>query len=142
MEEDGPRIASEESEELIGLKLDNDGNAFVVLFGTASCASGPVMIEASLENAPYTTHTTMFEVEPPIPKTNEAPTTGRQGDRTKLGAQPARISTGGPRDDLPGPCLGCGSGPGQADPRTGGRSARKSGSPARRAGPSRLRVVA
>jgi hypothetical protein len=74
MEEDGPRIASEDSEELIGLKLDNDGNAFVVLFGTASCASGPVMIEASLENAPYTTHTTMFEVEPPIP-TNEAPTT-------------------------------------------------------------------
>ena len=72
MEEGGPRIASEESEELIGVKLDNDGNAFVVLFGADSCAAGPSMIEASLENAPYTTYTTTFEVEPPMP-TNEAP---------------------------------------------------------------------
>ena len=75
MEEDGPRVLDYETEETIGVKLDNDGNAFVVLFGTGSCASGPVMIEASLENAPYTTYTTEFEVLPPTP-TNEAPVAG------------------------------------------------------------------
>jgi len=75
MEEDGPRVLAYETEELVGLKLDNDGNAFVVLFGTASCASGPVMIEASLEEAPYTTYTSEFEVLPPVP-TNEAPVAG------------------------------------------------------------------
>jgi hypothetical protein len=74
MEEDGPRVAAE-GEELIGLKLDNDGNAFVVLFGTASCASGPSLVEASLENAPYTTYTANFEVLPPVP-TNEPPAAG------------------------------------------------------------------
>jgi len=47
--------------------LDNDGNAFVVLFGNYSCAAGPSLIEASLENAPYTTYTTTFTVEPPRP---------------------------------------------------------------------------
>ena len=49
------------------MKLDNDGNAFVVLFGSQSCAAGSSMIEASLENAPYTTYTTEFEIEPPRP---------------------------------------------------------------------------
>ena len=45
----------------------NDGNAFAVLFGNYSCASGSSMIEASLENAPYTTYTTDFTIEPPQP---------------------------------------------------------------------------
>jgi hypothetical protein len=54
-------------EEITGLKLDNDGNAFVIVFGTSSCAAGPSLIEASLENAPYTTYTTTFTVEPPRP---------------------------------------------------------------------------
>ena len=54
-------------EEITGLKLDNDGNAFVVVFGSASCAAGTSLIEASLENAPYTTCTTTFTVEPPRP---------------------------------------------------------------------------
>ena len=49
------------------LYLDNDGNAFVVLVGNSSCAAGTSLIEASLENAPYTTYTTNFTVEPPQP---------------------------------------------------------------------------
>jgi hypothetical protein len=47
------------------VKLDNDGNAFVVILGGPSCASGPSEIEASLEVAPYTTYTTTFTVGPP-----------------------------------------------------------------------------
>ncbi len=49
------------------LKLDNDGNAFMILIGNASCASGTTLIEASLEEAPYTTYTTNFTIEPPVP---------------------------------------------------------------------------
>ena len=53
--------------ELEGLALDNDGNAFVVALGGESCAAGESMIEASLENAPYTTWTTEFNILPPEP---------------------------------------------------------------------------
>ncbi len=63
----GPRIRTEESEETTGVQLDNDGNAFLVLIGANSCAAGSSMIEASLENAPYTTYTTEFEIEAPRP---------------------------------------------------------------------------
>ncbi|HTQ68538.1 MAG TPA: hypothetical protein VMI13_07580 [Solirubrobacteraceae bacterium] len=49
------------------LYLDNDGNAFAVLIGNSSCAAGTSTIEASLENAPYTTYTTEFTIEPPQP---------------------------------------------------------------------------
>ena len=52
---------------LDGLKLDNDGNAFVVILGGGSCASGSSEIEASLESAPYTTYTTTFTILPPQP---------------------------------------------------------------------------
>jgi hypothetical protein len=51
----------------VQVKLDNDGNAFLVLYGYYSCAAGPSLIEASLEHAPYTTETTTFTVEPPRP---------------------------------------------------------------------------
>jgi len=61
------KLEAEEAEELSGLKLDNDGNAFVVLLGGESCASGTTLIEASLEEAPYTTYTTTFTVEAPRP---------------------------------------------------------------------------
>ena len=37
-------------EETETLKLDNDGNAFMILIGNASCASGTTLIEASLED--------------------------------------------------------------------------------------------
>jgi hypothetical protein len=52
-------------EALSKVKLDNDGNAFVVILGGPSCASGPSEIEASLEVAPYTTYTTTFTVGAP-----------------------------------------------------------------------------
>jgi hypothetical protein len=61
------KLEAEETEELSGVKLDNDGNAFVVLLGGESCASGQSLIEASLEEAPYTTYTTVFTVLPPEP---------------------------------------------------------------------------
>ena len=62
---DGERL--EGGSNLDGLQLDNDGNAFVVLLGGGSCASGPSEIEASLESAPYTTYTTTFTILPPQP---------------------------------------------------------------------------
>jgi len=66
MSSTGPKTLATHSEEA-NVWLDNDGNAFVVLFGNYSCAAGSSMIEASLENAPYTTMTTEFTVEPPQP---------------------------------------------------------------------------
>ncbi len=47
--------------------LDDDGNAFALLLGGGSCAAGSSLIEASLEEAPYTTYTASFTVEPPVP---------------------------------------------------------------------------
>ena len=49
------------------MRLDDDGNAFALLLGGGSCASGASLIEASLENAPYTTYTATFTIEPPTP---------------------------------------------------------------------------
>ena len=59
--------STESGREAETVYLDNDGNAFMVLIGNSSCASGTSLIEASLENAPYTTYTTEFTVEPPQP---------------------------------------------------------------------------
>jgi len=53
--------------ENVTVNLDNDGNAFAVALGGESCASGTSLIEASLENAPYTTWTTNFTILPPQP---------------------------------------------------------------------------
>lgn len=50
------------------VRLDDDGNAFALLLGGGSCASGTSLIEASLERAPYTTYTAGFTVEPPAPE--------------------------------------------------------------------------
>ncbi|HTY95733.1 MAG TPA: hypothetical protein VMB91_01745 [Solirubrobacteraceae bacterium] len=60
----GPKVLATHAEEAT-VWLDDDGNAFVVLFGNYSCAAGPSQIEASLEHAPFTTMTTSFLVEPP-----------------------------------------------------------------------------
>jgi hypothetical protein len=49
------------------VQLDNDGNAFLILVGNSSCAAGTSLIEASLEDAPYTTYTANFTIEPPQP---------------------------------------------------------------------------
>lgn len=47
------------------VQLDNDGNAFVVMVGSDSCAAGPSLVEASLEVKPYTTETKVFTIEAP-----------------------------------------------------------------------------
>ena len=54
--------------EIGGVELDNNGNAFVIAIGDASCAEGTSLIEADLEsNKPYTTFTTNFTIEAPRP---------------------------------------------------------------------------
>src|SRR5437870_3754675 len=53
--------------EVNAVQLDNDGNAFVIAIGDASCAPGRALIEADLETKPFTTYTTEFEVLPPQP---------------------------------------------------------------------------
>jgi uncharacterized repeat protein (TIGR01451 family) len=47
--------------------LDNDGNGFAILMGSQSCAEGGSLIEADLEESPFTTLTTEFTVLPPQP---------------------------------------------------------------------------
>jgi len=52
------------------VQLDDDGNAFAVVFGAFSCAAGTADIEASLEEAPYTeerTELTLLAPQPPGP---------------------------------------------------------------------------
>ncbi len=61
----GEQVEDPIGAESVSVQLDNDGNAFVVLFGGPSCASGDSAIEASLEKAPYTTYTTEFTVGAP-----------------------------------------------------------------------------
>ena len=50
-----------------GLQLDNNGNGFVIALGDASCRPGSSLIEADLEEKPFTTVTTNFMVESPKP---------------------------------------------------------------------------
>ena len=57
----------ESGSEISEVQLDNDGNAFVVAIGDASCAEGPSLIEADLESKPFTTYTTNFLIEAPRP---------------------------------------------------------------------------
>lgn len=72
----GPQgeVLGEEEEGVTKVKLDNDGNAFVALLAGASCAPVATEIEASLEDAPYTTYTTTFTVLPPQPTVEAEPT--------------------------------------------------------------------
>jgi len=60
--EEGYYLGSGETQDV---QLDNSGNAFVLVFGSNSCASGSSLIEASLLKAPYTTYTTEFTVKSP-----------------------------------------------------------------------------
>jgi hypothetical protein len=45
----------ESTEGLDAIELDNNGNGFVLLLGEESCAAGPSLIEADLEEPPFTT---------------------------------------------------------------------------------------
>jgi hypothetical protein len=56
-----------EKSEISKVQLDNNGNAFVIVIGDASCAEGTSLIEADLESKPFTTFTTNFTVELPRP---------------------------------------------------------------------------
>src|SRR5436190_7191721 len=58
--------------EVTGVRLDNDGNAFVIAIGDASCAPGTSLIEADLESKPFTTFTTNFTIYPPQPTAEPA----------------------------------------------------------------------
>jgi hypothetical protein len=50
---DGTKLESKP--EITGIKLDDAGNAFVIVLGTSSCMEGTSMIEADLETSPFTT---------------------------------------------------------------------------------------
>lgn len=52
------KVLAADAEELSNLELDNDGVAWVVLFGREACFGGDSLVEASLETAPFTTYTT------------------------------------------------------------------------------------
>jgi len=57
---------TEEQNELLGaIKLDNNGNGFVLLMGTDSCLEGESLIEADEESANFKTLTGNFTVEAP-----------------------------------------------------------------------------
>lgn len=47
------------------IKLDNNGNGFVLLAGDSSCSPGPSLIEADLESSPFKTLSENFTVESP-----------------------------------------------------------------------------
>ena len=49
------------------LQLDNNGNGFLIAIGDSSCRPGSSLIEADLEEKPFTTVTTSFLVESPKP---------------------------------------------------------------------------
>jgi hypothetical protein len=57
-----------EGSEVTGLQLDDDGNAFALAIGNASCYPGSSLIEADLESKPFTTATTGFEIVAPAPR--------------------------------------------------------------------------
>jgi len=50
---------------LDAIALDNNGNGFVLLIGSDSCAEGKSLIEADLEEPPFTTLTGNFTIEAP-----------------------------------------------------------------------------
>ena len=48
------------------IRLDDDGNATVIVLGGPSCAASWDLIEADLTVAPYTTATTRVQIAPPV----------------------------------------------------------------------------
>lgn len=60
-------VAGPELDEKTALELDDNGNGFALAIGSDSCAEGTSLIEADLEESPFTTATTEFTVLPPQP---------------------------------------------------------------------------
>lgn len=50
------------------ISLDNNSNGFALIVGLDSCAEGTSLIEADLEESPFTTETASFTVEAPRPE--------------------------------------------------------------------------
>ncbi len=63
---DGVLLASG-VDSLSNVALDRFGNAFVVILDTKACVSGESILEADLEQSPFTTYTTTFTIAPPPP---------------------------------------------------------------------------
>jgi len=66
----GSRSETSDTSEIYGqggVQLDNNGNGFVLAIGDSSCSPGTSLIEADLEEKPFTTVTTNFTVESPKP---------------------------------------------------------------------------
>ncbi len=60
-----PEVVLGEPELTVAIELDNNGNGFVLLIGSDSCAEGTSLIEADLEESPFATETGTFTVEAP-----------------------------------------------------------------------------
>jgi hypothetical protein len=58
-------IVEEAPELLNAIKLDNNGNGFVLIMGTDSCLEGKSLIESDLEEAKFNTQTASFVTEAP-----------------------------------------------------------------------------
>ncbi len=71
-EEDSTQAVKKAEEEYTSneteIRLDNDGNGFAIAVGVDSCLQGKSLIEADLLEAPFTTTTTNFVVDPPAPR--------------------------------------------------------------------------
>ena len=65
---DDEGVGEGDGELLNAIELDNNGNGFVLLIGTDSCAEGTSLIESDLESSPFTTQTGTFTVEAPRPR--------------------------------------------------------------------------
>ena len=63
-------VVEEEPELLNAIELDNNSNGFALLLGRRSCAEGKSLIEADLEESPFTTQTANFTIEAPRVRTN------------------------------------------------------------------------
>jgi hypothetical protein len=54
------------------IRLDDDGNGFVIAIGHSSCKAGKSIIEADLETSPFTTEELPFAILPPQPTAEPA----------------------------------------------------------------------
>jgi hypothetical protein len=68
VDDEGTAEGQDDGELLNAIELDNNGNGFVLLIGTDSCAEGESLIESDLESSPFTTQTGTFTVEAPRPR--------------------------------------------------------------------------
>jgi len=90
----GGNLLASETGEVLGVTLDEKGNAFVVALGGGSCAPGASLIEVDLENAPFTTYTSVFTIGSPTPQclSNSGTVKLTPGLTGKAAVQTAKIS--------------------------------------------------